>query len=52
MGDFAWLEYCRVSERFYIWIEDLLMRLTRGVFSEVAHDPILDASSAPDLLKI
>lgn len=28
------------------------MRLTRGVFSEVAHDPILDASSAPDLLKI
>ena len=28
------------------------MRLLRAVFSEVEHDPILDASSTLDLLKI
>ena len=35
-----------ISVRFYIWTEDLLMRLIRGVFSGVADDPVLDASSA------
>ena len=40
-----------ISESFYIWIEDLLMRLIRGIFSGVAHEPILDASSALNFLQ-
>ena len=40
-----------ISERFYNWMEDLLMRLIRAVISEVVGVQILDALSASSPLR-